>query len=64
MEITQEQYEAYEAVRVSGITNMFAINVVIIEAEEESGIELTRDEVVEIMRNYRELSEKYSNEIK
>lgn len=27
-EITQKDFEAYEAVRASGVTNMFAINIV------------------------------------
>jgi len=47
--ITKEQFESYEAVRESGVTNMFAVNTVC----ELSG--LTREQVMEIMKNYSAL---------
>lgn len=53
MEITKEQFEAYEGVRESGVTNMFALQTV----KELSGLE--RDEIAEIMKRYGELKEKY-----
>ena len=52
-EITKEEFEAYEAVRSSGVTNMFAVNVV----SELSG--LSRDRVMKIMREYQLLMDKY-----
>ena len=47
--ITQEDYQAYEDVRESGVTNMFAVNVV----SDYSG--LSRDKIVSIMKNYSAL---------
>ena len=55
IEITQEDYQAYEDVRLSGVTNMFAVNVV----SDYSG--LSRDKIVSIMKNYSALRQKYGN---
>jgi len=54
--ITKEQYEDYEAVRVSGVTNMFAVGTVC----DLSG--LSRDEVKTIMKNYSALKEQFDEE--
>ena len=51
--ITQEQFDAYENVRMSGATNMFDVYTV----SELSG--LLRDEILEIMSDYTRLSKKY-----
>lgn len=51
--ITEEMFRAYEAVRISGITNMFDTSVVC----HHSG--LARAEVLTIMKNYRPLTEQY-----
>lgn len=51
--ITKEQFDAYESVRNSGITNMFNFGLVI----QISGLE--RDEINYIMENYSFLREKY-----
>lgn len=51
--ITKENFEAYVRVQRSGVTNMFAINVV----SKLSG--LTRDKILYIMENYRKLSKKF-----
>ena len=51
--ITQEQFDAYENVRMSGVTNMFDVYTV----SELSG--LLRDEILEIMSDYTRLSKKY-----
>ena len=53
MEITKEQFEAYEAVRSSGVTNMWAVNVVC----DLSSLE--KETVMAIMKSYGELVEKY-----
>jgi hypothetical protein len=53
MEITKEEYEAYEKVRISGVTNMFAVTTVC----KLSGLE--KDKVMAIMNQYEELMEKY-----
>jgi len=53
MTITKKQFLAYERVRQSGVTNMWhATNVA-----ELSG--LTREQVLEIMKTYVNLSKKY-----
>jgi hypothetical protein len=46
LEISREQFKAYEAVRLSGVTNMFAVGLV----GKLAG--LTKDEVLTIMKNY------------
>ena len=53
--ITQEDYQAYEDVRLSGVTNMFAVSTV----SDYSG--LSKDKIVSIMKNYSALNEKYGN---
>jgi len=52
-EITKEEFQAYEDVRVSGKTNMFDIRMV----EFLSGLD--RDTIKDIMKNYSSLKEKY-----
>ena len=53
--ITQEDFQAYEDVRQSGVTNMFAVNTVSVY----SG--LSRDKIISIMQNYSALHSKYGN---
>ena len=55
MSITQEEFDAYEDVRQSGVTNMFNISVV----SDYSG--LNRDKIITIISNYNTLHEKYGN---
>ena len=55
MEITQDDFQAYEDVRESGVTNMMAVNVV----SDYSG--LSKDKIISIMQNYSALNEKYGN---
>jgi hypothetical protein len=51
--ISKEQFEAYEKVRVSGVTNMFNISLV----SELSGLD--KNTIVGIMDNYSELMKHY-----
>ena len=51
--ITQEQFEAYVDVQVSGVTNMFDVKTV----GRLSGLE--KEEIMTIMKNYGELKDKY-----
>ena len=51
--ITKEQFEAYVDVQESGVTNMFNAKLV----GELSGLE--KDEIIEIMKNYGTLKDKY-----
>jgi hypothetical protein len=58
--ITKEQFEAFEIVRESGLTNMFAVRRVAELSEELTETELTKEDVVEIEKNYKDLKEKYA----
>ena len=53
--ITQDQFEAYVDVQMSGVTNMMDVRTV----SELSGLE--RQEIITIMRNYNELQDKYES---
>ena len=55
IEITQEDFQAYEDVRESGVTNMFNTAVV----SDYSG--LSRDKIIGIMTHYSDLKLKYGN---
>ena len=55
IEITQDDFNSYEKVRESGVTNMMAVNTV----SDYSG--LSRDKIINIMKNYGSLHEKYGN---
>jgi hypothetical protein len=51
--ITKREFDLYEAVRQSGITNMFAVKLV----AQMAG--LTESQVLEIMQNYEKLIAEY-----
>lgn len=53
MEITQEEFQSYISVRMSGITNMWDIRNVMALTY------LSKEKILYIMKNYGELSEKY-----
>ena len=55
IEITQDDFQAYEDLRESGVTNMFNTSVV----SDYSG--LSKDKIVSIMQNYSALHERYGN---
>ena len=59
MKPTKEQFENYVAIRDSGITNMFAVNVVC----EVSNTGLTRENCIYIMEHFEELANEYGVEI-
>ena len=52
-EITKDEFESYEAIRQSGVTNMFDVRTV----EALSGLE--RKKIIDIMKSYSELVQKY-----
>ena len=56
--ITKEQFKAYEAVRRSGVTNMFNVGLI----TELSG--LSREQCIEIMRNHDKLKTEFMPDIK
>ncbi len=53
--ITQDEFDAYVQVQMSGVTNMFNVSVV----SDYSG--LSRDKIITIMENYNTLAERYGN---
>ena len=53
MEITKEEFQRYEEIKTSGVTNMLDIGLVSLLSS------LDRDEVLEVVRHYDELSKKY-----
>ena len=53
--ITQDEFDAYEDVRISGVTNMFNVSVV----SDYSG--LSREKIIDIMTNYEILNNKYGH---
>mgnify|MGYP003662224709 CR=1 FL=1 len=55
MNITKQQFESYVEVQESGVTNMFDVKTVMMH----SGLE--KQDIMTIMQNYGELSEKYGN---
>ena len=55
MSVTKEQFLAYEEVRQSGRTNMFDIKYVMTLVDEE----LSREDCLDIMRNYSRYKEKW-----
>jgi len=59
MEITEQQFLAYERVRRSGETNMFDIPAVITLADQMESVELDREECLYIMKNYSSLKQQY-----
>ena len=57
MEINKEDFEVYVRIQKSGITNMLAV------AQVEAISGLTRDQIMTIMQDYRELENKYNTTI-
>ena len=53
--VTQDEFNAYEDVRESGVTNMFNVSVV----SDYSG--LSKEKIIEIMSNYEILYNKYGH---
>ena len=56
---TREQFEDYVSIRNSGVTNMYAVNVVC----DLSCTDLTRENCFYIMEHFEELAEEYGVEI-
>ena len=57
MKITEEKYRAYEAVRRSGLTNMFDVRMVCELSD------LAHDEVLDIMKNYSGYKEEFETDM-
>jgi len=57
--MTKEKFQAFEAVRLFGDTNMFDIPRVMELAEDITGEELSYDDCTKIMENYSQLKKQY-----
>jgi len=57
--ISKRKFQAYEKVRKSGWTNMLNRANVIVYAKEQSGVNLSYDDVDTTMYQYSELKEKF-----
>ena len=55
--ITREKFEAYVAVQMSGVTNMFNVPMVM----SLSG--LTKEECLDVMKNYGKYREQFKEEV-
>jgi len=53
MSISKESFLKYEELRLSGATNMFAVNIVM------KATGLTKEEVIDIMKNYTKYCDMY-----
>ncbi len=58
IKITKEKFLAYVKVQKSGVTNMFAVNLV----SELSGLE--KEEIFDIMKNYSKYAKAYVRDSK
>ena len=58
MEITKEQFQAYERVRQSGVTNMWDTRRV------QRLSRLGKDTILEIMKRYKELMKEYPDVVR
>ena len=56
---SKEQFKAYVAVQESGVTNMWDIEAVIHYAREWCDVELSKENILYIFKNYSELAEEY-----
>jgi len=59
--VSKEKFEAYVGVRKSGITNMFNIPNVIEAADKIFEVELTKEDCIYIMENYKKLKGRERN---
>ena len=60
--VSKEKFRAYVKVQKTGITNMFNIANVIEAADKIFDVELTREDCIYIMKNYKKLTEAFKNE--
>ena len=55
--ITKKEFEEYERIRTSGVTNMFDVNTVVLLSDF-----LTIEKCIKIIKNYSELKQKFVEE--
>jgi hypothetical protein len=62
--ITKEQFSAFLMVRDSGVTNMFDIPAVIKYAKKMTGVKLSKETCLEIIRDFMQLGYKFRKSAK
>lgn len=59
--MTKEKFAAYRSVQDSGVTNMFAVDDVIQYAKSFANVKLTKEDCLDIMKNYSAYKEQYES---
>jgi hypothetical protein len=59
MENEKNKFEVFECVRMTGATNMVAVNTVIALAQKYFHTDLTRQDIIECLERYDEFANKY-----
>lgn len=57
VKINKEKFSQYESVREGGLTNMFDVRQVV-----ELSDDLTKEEILDIMKNYRKYTKEFGKE--
>ena len=58
-EVSKEKFDTYVKIQKSGVTNMWAVSVVVKVSTMFYEVELTKEDCFYIMKHYGELKEKY-----
>ena len=62
--ITEEQFRAFITVRDSGVTNMFDIPAVVKYAKKMTGVTLSKEICLEIIRDFLKLGHTFGKSVK
>lgn len=62
--ITEDQFKAFLIVRDSGVTNMFDIPAVVKYAKKMAGVKLSKENCLEIIRDFMQLGYKFGKQKK
>ncbi|MDD3608065.1 MAG: DUF5049 domain-containing protein [Candidatus Moranbacteria bacterium] len=62
--ITEDQFKAFLTVRDSGVTNMFDIPAVVKYAKKMTGVKLSKENCLEIIRDFMQLGYKFGKSAK
>ena len=57
--VTKEEFNAYETVRQTGVTNMFDVFAVVKYAKKFCNVKLSKPTILEIMHNYTDLKKEF-----
>ena len=57
--VTKEEFNAYETVRQTGVTNMFDVFAVVKYAKKFCNVKLSKPIIIDIMHNYKDLKNEF-----